>query len=231
MLLQNGDLTTLARAENWIAGTVGGSSTILQQLISAMSNQIYSKLNRGRVYSRQVISTFNGTGNYQLVLPAYPVTSILSVQMDAAVVPASPLPDPTTGVAAGLNTGWGYRFVPWGGNLPGENTVLEFQNGGWWPGVQNVKVTYQAGYLIAAEAQNVPSGMGPYTITVDQPQGVWSRDNGVVYASSGVALIPVASSPTAGEYIPPLDTNPGTLYALKFRFWCCTFDFLFIHSQ
>lgn len=209
MSLLNGDLTTLARAENWIPGTVSGSSTILQQLISAMSNQIYSKLNRGRIYSRSVVSTFDGTGNYQLVLPVYPVTSILSVQMGSVVVPASPLPNPLTGVAASVNTGWGYRFVPWSGELPSENAVLEFQNGGWWYGVQNIKVTYQAGYLIAAEAQSVPSGGGPYTILVDQPQGVWSRDNGVVYASSGVALTSVTSSPTAGEYIPPPDTNPG----------------------
>ena len=209
MSLLNGDLTTLSRAENWIPGTVSGSSTVLQQLIAALSSQIYSKLNRGRIYSRSVVSTFDGTGNYQLVLPAYPVTSITTVQMGAVVVPASPLPSPTTGVAPGLNTGWGYRFVPWGGNLPGENCVLEFQNGGWWPGVQNIEVTYQAGYLIQSEPQTVPSSSGPYTVTVQQPQGVWSRDNGVVYASSGVALTPVASSPTVGEYIPPPDTNPG----------------------
>lgn len=209
MTLQNGDLTTLARAENWIPGTVSGSSVILQQLISAMSNQIYGKLNRGRIYSRPIVSTFDGTGNYQLVLPAFPVTSVTNVQMGAMVVPASPLPNPIIGVAPGLNTGWGYRFVPWGGNLPGENCVLEFQNGGWRYGVQNVKVSYVAGYLIPNEAQSVPGSPGPYTITVDQPQGIWSRDNGVVYASSGIALSPVASSPTAGEYIPPPDTNPG----------------------
>ncbi len=209
MSLLNGDLTTLSRAENWISGVTSGSSTILQQLISAMSNQIYGKLNRGRIYSRNVVSTFDGTGTNQIVLLAYPVTSITQVQVGAAIIPASPLPNPTTGIAAGLNTGYGWRFVPWNGGLPGENCVLEFKSGYWWPGVQNIQVSYVAGYLIASEPQSVPASPGPYTVLVDQPNGIWSRDNGVVYASSGVALTPVTSSPTVGEYIPPSDSGPG----------------------
>jgi hypothetical protein len=92
--------------------------------------------------------------------------------------------------------------------LPGENAVLEFVGGYFYTRSQNVKVTYQAGYLISNEAVTVPA-VTPWQLTVQQPLGIWSRDNGVVYASTGVALRPVTVITAAGQYIPPPDTNPG----------------------
>lgn len=210
MTLLNGDLTTVARLENWLTGySQNPPTSLFQQLITSMTQMIYGKINRGAIYSRSYTRVTNGFGTNALVLPDYPVTSVTALQVGAAAVPASPLPNPITGLAAGLQTGFGYRLIPWAGNLPGENAVLEFQNGLFYPGVQNVSVTYIAGYLISKEPQTVPSSPGPYTITVSQPLGVWSRDNGVVYAASGVALVPVGSNPTVGQYIPPPDSNPG----------------------
>lgn len=135
----------------------------------------------------------------QLVLPDFPVTAVSAVTIGSATIPAS--------VIGGSSQGYGYRFVSWTGNLPGENAVLEFNNGYFYQGVQNVKVTYTAGYLIAKEPWTVPAT--PFQVTVLQPLGIWCRDNGVVYASSGVSLTPVASAPTTGQYIPPPDATPG----------------------
>jgi len=90
---------------------------------------------------------------------------------------------------------------------------MEIVNGNFWSGAQNVQITYNAGYLISGEAWALPaSGSfsgGTTTITVLQPQGIWCRDNGVTYASSGTALTPVAAITAAGQYIPPTDTTLG----------------------
>ena len=185
-------------------------SPILSQLIGSMTSLIYSKLNRARLYSQTFTRTFDGVGNMQLVLPDYPVTGITSVQAGQALIPASPLPAPGTIIAPAVSPyyGYGYRFVPWLGNLPGENAVLEFQ-GGYFPlGPQNIKVVYTAGYLISNEAQTVPIAPGPYTITVNQFQGIWCRDNGVTYAN-GTALTPVVTLTGAGQYIVGPDSTPG----------------------
>jgi hypothetical protein len=48
----------------------------------------------------------------------------------------------------------------------------------------------------------------PFQVTVAQEQGIWCKDNGVMYAD-GTALMPVASITAAGQYIPPVDSAPG----------------------
>jgi hypothetical protein len=169
---------------------------------------IYSKLNRARLYSQTFTRTFDGVGTAQIMLPDYPVTSIVSVQLGQSLIPAS-----TTGTAGSTTNlasspGYGYRFIPWGGSLPGDTAMLELQNGFFWPGPQNVKVTYVAGYLISGEAQTVPT-LSPYTVTVNQFQGIWCRDNGVVYSATGLPLVAVASNPTVGQYVVGPDSTPG----------------------
>lgn len=209
MTLAAGDLTTFARAETWIEGTTANSQPILQQLISSMSTMIKSELNRAELYSHNFTRTFDGQGTNQIVLPDYPVTGVTTVQVGAAVIPAAPLPS-LPGVSPVVTFGgYGYRIVTTNLALPGQPSVLEFVNGVWWPGVQNVQVTYTAGYLVSKEAWTVPGT--PYQVTVMQPSGIWCRDNGVVYAATGVALVPVLGPalPTVGQYIAPLDAAPG----------------------
>lgn len=199
MTLRGGDLTTPQRVANWLASPPSLPSTIISQLIPSMSGLIYGHINRGRVYSRTFTRTFNGLGTSQLVLPDYPVTSVDALSVGLTTIPPSQ--------ANSIGSSYGYRVSSWDGDLPGENAVVEFA-GGYFPiGAQNINVTYTAGYLVAAEAQTVPAT--PFKIAVLQEQGVWSRDNGVVYASSGVALTPVTAITAAGQYIPPPDTTPG----------------------
>jgi hypothetical protein len=165
---------------------------------------IYSKLNRARLYSQTFTRTFDGVGNMQLVLPDWPVTSISLVQQGSRVIPQSNLGTPP---ATGTNQWNGYRYIPWSGSLPGDAAVIEFANDWLYVFPQNVKVTYTAGYLIQNEPGIVPAA--PYQITVQQPMGIWCRDNGVVYATTGVALTPVPTSPGLGQYVIPPDTTPG----------------------
>lgn len=144
----------------------------------------------------------------QLVLPDYPVTQIISVQQGAAFIPPSVLPVANQPYPVGTAPGYGYRFIPWAGNLPGDNAVLELNGGYFWTAPQNIRVMYVAGYLEQNEAQTVPDNV-PWQITVNQPQGIWSRDNGVTYALSGLALTPVKTITGPGQYIAPPDTAPG----------------------
>ena len=207
MSLFGGDLTTPARVTTWLANPPTLPSAIINQLITSMSTTIVSKLNRGRLYSRSITRTFDGVGNAQLLLPDYPVTGVSTVQVGQSLVRQSVLVP--SGVTQPQNTspGYGYRFVAWNGDLPGDPSMLEFASGFFGYGPQVVQVTYQAGYLIQNEPGTVP-GTGPYTVTTGQPLGIWCRDNGVMYAD-GTLLTSVTTLTGAGQYIPPPDATPG----------------------
>jgi hypothetical protein len=144
----------------------------------------------------------------QLVLPDWPVTSIASIQQGNYYIPPSVLAPPGSVQPIGTGPGYGFRYIPWNGDLPGSPCVIELKDAFFYRGPQNVQVTYTAGYLIQNEPI-VPASPGPYTVTVQQLQGIWCRDNGVTYAATGLSLSPVATAPGAGQYIPPADSSPG----------------------
>jgi hypothetical protein len=199
MSLASGDLTTPERVVTWLSVGPNLPSAIISQLISSMSNLIQGKLNRSRIFSQTYTRTFDGLGNMQLVLPDYPVTKLISVTQGQRNIPLSQASSP--------GQIYGCRLVTWNGELPGENATLEFASGFFYQAPQNINVTYQAGYAIQDEVASIPA-VSPYVVTVQQAQGVCSRDLGVVYAN-GTPLVAVAASPTIGQYIPPVDANPG----------------------
>jgi hypothetical protein len=202
--LFNGDLTTPQRVAMWLPSPPALPSPILSMLVTSASNQIRSKLNRNVIYSRLVNQTLGGTGNDVILLPEYPVSSISSLQVGHSLVNAYPLPAPTS-LAPPNTFGYGYRFTPWDGvTLPGDPAMIKFVHGGFPYGEQNIKVSYMAGYGITNEAQ-----VAAAQVTVAQPLGIWCRDNGVVYATTGLPLTAVATSPAIGQYVPPTDTQPG----------------------
>ncbi len=184
-------------------------SAILSQLVTSQSRVIGSKLNRAQLYSQTFTRTFDGLGYPAIVLPDYPVTAIISVQQGSSLIPPAPLGIPNAPYPAGSVPCYGYRYIPWNNALPGAPTTLELVNAAFYSAPQNVKVTYVAGYLVNGEQWTVPTSPGPYTITTLQPQGIWCRDNGVFYANSGVALTPVPSNPSQGQYSLSSDANPG----------------------
>lgn len=211
MSLLGGDLTTLARVKNWSGNAISGTGSDVQisQLIPSCTAAIYNKLNRSRLFSQTFTRYFDGQGTYQLVLPDYPVTGLSSLQIDSVLVPANPLPAPNQSFPPGINPGYGYRIVTLGGNdVTDTPSVIELNGCGFRWGYQNVKVVYTAGFLIASEPQTVP-GSGPYTTTVNQFNGIWCRDNGVINSLTGAALTPVAGAPGSGQYTPPTDTTIG----------------------
>jgi len=98
MTLLAGDLTTPARVALWLPNVPSPAPGVVPMLITAETNLIYSKLNRARTYNQQFIRTLDGVGNYQMVLPDYPVTSITAVQVGSVLFNPFPLPNPQTGL-------------------------------------------------------------------------------------------------------------------------------------
>lgn len=60
-------------------------------------------------------------------------------------------------------------------------------------------VSLSTGQMKTADGESSAIPGTPYTITVTN-SSVWGFDLGVVFAATGVALTPVASGPTAGQY-------------------------------
>ena len=57
-------------------------------------------------------------------------------------------------------------------------------------GVQNVSVSYVAGYLVSGEAQTVPAA-SPYQLACASLAQLWANDSGVAY-EGGAALLSIA---------------------------------------
>lgn len=216
MSLATGDLTTYANAQAYVAGFNGLSATnpLITGLVTRISRMIQTKLNRSLLIPQAKVQQFNGTGTNSLVLPDWPVigATLTSLTIGGAVINIAPQPnDPAT-----VSVPWGYRFQPQSGLPPGSPAVVELVGGAYYyPGNQNVVVSYNAGYQITGEV--VPT-TGGATYTPVTPYGIWATDQGVEYVANGTALVPIASGmPTAGQYIPPSPeaASPVLLYTFN----------------
>lgn len=196
MTLASGDLTTLADAQAYLNATI--PAAILSPMITRLSRSLQSYLNRGLLVPKTYVQQFNGTGTTGLVLPEYPLLSLNSLTISGASTSIAPQSGSDVTPANPV----GYRFQPWDGVPPGNPAVLELVGGSSYIfGNQNIVASYRAGYQTSDE---VPDST---VYTPVQPYGRWATDEGVTYASSGVALtsaIRTSTAPTVGVYYPPL---------------------------
>lgn len=191
------DLTTLARLQNYLAGlntavNLGSDAqAFYAQAISRASDQCMQWT--GRNFQRIDVTgaRFNGSGTERMRLPNDPIIAVTAVSVDEYAYTLSP---------DSLTSGFQY-----------DTRFIYLMNGAYFrKGMRNVKVSYSGGYTTTQTA-NVPS-VSAYTITptigsgVD-PTGMPANtsgpalvDRGVTYASTGVALVAVASAPAAGQY-------------------------------
>jgi hypothetical protein len=200
------NLTTLANAEAWIGDLTPGDSAatdaLINRLITAASGLILSFVNRPTLLPQTYTETRDGTGGPRLMLRNWPVTAVAAVTIGGtAILAGSYSGQPTT-------NGWaGYFFSGWDGMPPGRRVNLELNGQRFCRGIQNVSVTYTAGYLVDNEAGTVDGAADPAnSVTVQAPYGSWGSDQGVTYAN-GTPLVAVKAAPSAGQY--QLDTTPG----------------------
>ena len=212
------DLAALQDVKEWLAAggaTLGNTdNNLISRLITAASGSIYSFLSRQVIIPQAVTERYDGYGNGRLLLRNYPALSISSLVVDGCLRTAGTYP---TGTSSSPGSGWppsGYVLSPWDGRLPGKPQSIDaYGSCGFQRGRQNVQVTYLCGYQVVGEAAVVPAT--PYQVAAQAPQGPWANDGGVVYASSGIALVAVSSAPAQGQYVPPApgagtDSTPST---------------------
>ncbi len=208
-----GDLTTLANVKAFLGVTATTSDAFLQSRIAAVSGQIRGWLSRSSLLSQSYTDTYDGTGGRKLMLRNWPVTAISALTINGTSIAAGSYPAGSSGGVVSFDgdflDAWdglppGYYFSTWDGYAPGRRIPLELNGFRFYRGSQNIQVTYTAGYR-RTEAFTLAS---PYTVTLAQSEGIFAADAGVTYAS-GVALIPVTSSPATGQYVPPALTAPG----------------------
>lgn len=120
-----GDLTTLDKIKAWLGVTAGTEDKLLQQLLTAASAFIQSKMNRN-IVTASYTETYNGLGGDSLMMANYPITAVSSLMADGLAV----LPSPGYGQA-------GFLF---------DDTRIYLATDVFSQGRRNVTVSYTAGF-------------------------------------------------------------------------------------
>lgn len=190
------DLTDLAtiKAELAIKLSDRESDQFLKRGISQVSAAIKSYCNRA--FQVETVSELifidhggaptRGSASSDLQLGRYPIIAVLSVIEDAGLQYPKTL-DQGVDYLIKADTGQLVRMDS--SNL---GTLVPWRS-------KTVTVQYAAGYgADVTQAANVPANPGPYAITVTGSAD-FAVDLGVAYAN-GTAMVPVATSPTLGQY-------------------------------
>lgn len=122
-----GDLTTLAKAKQWLGLEKGTEDALLSQLLTAASAFIQSKMNRS-IMTANYTETRDGLGSDALMLANYPISAVSSLVINGQAV----LPSPGFGQA-------GYLF---------NDTQIILATAVFSQGRRNVTVSYTAGFTI-----------------------------------------------------------------------------------
>jgi hypothetical protein len=193
------DLTTLASLKAWLGIATTANDAMLTPLVSSVSRSIYSMMQRPAILPASYSETLNGNNSDRVPLRNFPVIAVSSLYVDGCQEQAAPaLPSWPTGGA-----GWVLEAVD--PTPPSRPASLFLRGGRFRRGVQNIAISYTAGYQIGAEAATVPNA-SPWQVTAAQPLGAWASDGGVAYAAGG-ALTRVAGIPAQGQYA--LGGTPG----------------------
>jgi hypothetical protein len=186
------DLASLADVKTWLDVAGEDDDILLSQLITQISRAILNVLDRPAIAPSVYAETYDGGNDMSILLRQWPVNAILSCSVNGVAIPPSP---PLNG-GAGLSPG--YVLDPSDAGPPGRMQRLSLRGHVFASGLQNVAISYAAGYQIAAEGAVVPWN-APFNISALAPYGDWASDGGVNYAD-GVALTPVRANPEGGQY-------------------------------
>jgi len=182
------DLCSLPDVKSWLNIAAATSDAQLNTLITAASRAILGYINRPFILPTQQTERRNGTGGRSFMLSDWPVQSVASLYVNGVLIaPIAGLPP----------FGDGYLIDTALPMPPGEMQLLTLTQRLFSRCIQNVQVTYTAGYQVTAEPAVIPTT--PFQITAQAPYGSWGSDQGVTFAN-GTALVAVATAPAAGQY-------------------------------
>jgi hypothetical protein len=186
------DLVSLNDLTSWLDITGTNDDTLLGTLITQISRAILNFIDRPAILPQAYTETYDGRDDVSIMLRQWPVTGISSCVVDGVVIPASPP------LLANAPAQTGYVLDSTSIAPPGVMQRLSLRGYLFTCGLQNVTVSYSAGYQITSESAVVPSTT-PYTVLTMGPYGDWASDVSVTY-SNGVPLAAVTGTPTAGQY-------------------------------
>ncbi len=190
------DLVSLADLKTWLDLASTDDDALLGRLITQVSRATLGFLDRGNILPARIVETRDGRNDTEIVLRQWPVASITALSIDgAAIAPAPPL-------VAGNPHRSGYLLEATEPAPPGHMQRLALRGHLFTAGVQNIRVTYMAGYQVLAEPAVVPA-TAPYEVLPQEPYGDWASDCGVVHAH-GTPLTAVASAPGRGNMRSPM---------------------------
>ncbi len=187
------NLTTLARAKQYLAGAVAftGSDAVYTALIASASVAAANFCSRTFQRASYTGLRLNGNGGNRLMPPSNPIISVSAISVDGKAIAAS-----ADAIAAGYqyDSKWLYLF---GGYV-------------FTMGNRNIQVSMVTGYD-TTETAFIPAAT-PYTLTPvtgngisadgspEMTNGPATADRGVTFVSNGVSLVLVGSAPTTGQY-------------------------------
>lgn len=186
------DLVSLTDLKAWLGIMGDDDDALLAQLITQVSRAIFNVLDRPSILPQRFTETFDGDDGAAVALRQWPVNSIVACSINGQSIP----PAPSLGSGGGPQKG--YVLEAADATPPGRMQLLSLRRQRFTRGVQNITVSYSAGYQISGESAIVPSS-GPYVIPALAPYGDLVSDGGATYAN-GAPLSPVATSPAAGQY-------------------------------
>lgn len=174
-----GDLTTVANVQLYLGIPTTQDSVLLQRLVTAASSYITRFLSRTLPATTYTNELYNGANTNRIMLRNYPIISVSAVSMN------------DTAIQASANT-----------NTPGwinDEFLVYYRSGIFWCGIQNVSVTYVAGYPnLAITDPPIAIPASPYQLRTVQTD--WVVDVSVKYFVGGAPLVRVFSSPAIGQY-------------------------------
>lgn len=186
------DLIGLADIKRWldVAGT--DDDILLARLITQISQAILHVIDRPAILPLSHNEIRDGGNEVSIILRQWPVIGVSSVAIDGfAISPSPPLVGSTTLQA-------GYILDSGDSAPPGSMQRLSLRGARFYCGVQNVAVSYTAGYQVSREKAVIPA-TSPYSISAQAPYGDWASDEGVTY-SNGLSLVLGTGIPAAGQY-------------------------------
>ena len=145
------NLVSLSDLKSWldIAGT--DDDMLLGRLITQISRAILNFIDRSAILPQAYTETYDGRGDVSIMLRQWPVTAISSCTIEGVVIPTAPA------LIAGAPAQPGYVLDNVSAAPPGMMQRLSLRGYLFTCGLQNVTVSYNAGYQVTNELAVVQS--------------------------------------------------------------------------
>jgi hypothetical protein len=197
------NLVTMAQVKAWLSlPATSADDAALGMLISQISRNIISYINRASILPKPFAETRDGNGKTAMMLRNYPVIGMVSLTVDGVAIAASPAP------SGGVVAANGYILEVADPEPPGNSQSVFLLGSCFNRGTQNVVHAYNAGYQVSAEPM-----IAGAVVTAQQPYGAWGSDIGVKNAGTGVALAKVMGVPATGQYALSTTVVGGYVFA------------------